>query len=71
MNDLIPVIAASPLRQRLIDDMTLHKIYASFAYIAWRDSLRLCLLPPKKRDIRRRAERTACFEVRTDGVEWR
>jgi len=39
---------ASPLRQRLIDDMTLHKIYASFAYIAWRDSLRLCLLPPKK-----------------------
>jgi len=39
MNDLIPVIAASPLRQRLIDDMTLRKIYASFAYIAWRDSL--------------------------------
>lgn len=25
MNDLIPVIAASPLRQRLIDDMTLRK----------------------------------------------
>ena len=23
MNDLIPVIAASPLRQRLIDDMTM------------------------------------------------
>ena len=25
MNDLIPVIAASPLRQRLVDDMTMRR----------------------------------------------
>jgi integrase/recombinase XerD len=25
MNELIPVIAASPLRQRLIDDMTMRR----------------------------------------------